>query len=316
MIRRPPLQDAIFDVASWPRDEEYEVYPVGSRPKELLIAPDPVPSSILRAGHHYLFKASSHNYPAQFWAEIIAYRVGLVSGVRVPPAFAAYDSRTGQPGALIEWFYDMRRGSGSERFVHGVDYLKRVIPDFDFKTGRQHNLRTVLSILNLAHRIRGLQLPLLFWARTFAFDSLIGNTDRHQENWGLLWSTAAGGRRPRFAPAFDNGTSLGHEQTEANLRKFTDAAYLARYVGRGRHHMRWELEGDRVGHFAMLERLTEAYPASRRAIRNVAHCSMNDIAAEILSIKRLGGEMGLTAERSAFVLALLQRRHHLLQAFV
>jgi hypothetical protein len=113
----------------------------------------------------------------------------------------------------------MRRNPAPERFVHGVDYLKRVIPDFDFKTGRQHNFRTVLAILRLVHRTRNLQMPLLFWARTLTFDSLIGNTDRHQENWGLLWSTAVDGRRPRFAPAFDNGTSLGHEQTEANLKK-------------------------------------------------------------------------------------------------
>ncbi|RYG85650.1 MAG: hypothetical protein EON59_11765 [Alphaproteobacteria bacterium] len=116
----------------------------------------------------------------------------------------------------------MKRDVGTERFVHGVEYMKRLIPDFDVKSGKQHNIRTVLSLLNAIRGHRKMPSPILHWGRTFAFDALIGNTDRHQENWGLLWSNAGGQMRVRFSPAFDNGTSLGHEQTEAALAKFHD----------------------------------------------------------------------------------------------
>jgi hypothetical protein len=34
------------------------------------------------------------------------------------------------------------------------------------------------------------------------FDALIGNTDRHHENWGLI-------NNERLSPLYDNGISLG-----------------------------------------------------------------------------------------------------------
>lgn len=309
-----PDQEFVFDVAQWQRDENYEVYPIGSRPKELLIAPQPSPSPLIRPGHHYLFKQSSHNYPLQYWAEILAYRIGLAAHVPVPAAFAAIDTSTGQRGALISWFYDMTQPVGGDRFIHGVEFMKRVIPDFDVKTGSQHNFRTVLAFLNVVRASAAtLPSPILHWARTFAFDALIGNTDRHQENWGLLWSNSGGAPRVRFSPAFDNGTSLGHEITEAALPKFADGAHLARYVSRGRHHMKWTMSEGRLGHFEMLHRLVEAYPSARRAVRLVANASWDSIAEEINAVTFLARTVDMTEDRSSFVLALTECRHHLLQ---
>lgn len=39
-------------------------------------------------------------------------------------------------------------------------------------------------------------------------DALIGNTDRHHENWGIITSP---GRRKRLAPTYDHASSLGRE---------------------------------------------------------------------------------------------------------
>ena len=84
----------------------------------------------------------------------------------------------------------------------------------------------MLTLLNAIRRQRHMPSPILYWARIFAFDALVGNTDRHQENWGLLWSNTGGIPRVRFSPAFDNGTSLGHEITEAALPNFEDNVHL------------------------------------------------------------------------------------------
>jgi hypothetical protein len=232
----PPIQPAIFDVQDWQRDEQYAVYPVGSRPKELLVAPGESVSPLIRPKHRYLLKASNPNFPAQYWAEVIAYRIGLAVGVAVPPAYAAIDTRRGIRGALIEWFYEFPdTGPIITRYVPGLDYLKRVIPDFDLKTGRQHNLKSVLAILRPLRK-RGLASPLVFWARVLAFDALIGNTDRHQENWGILWTWRSAEPHATFAPAFDNGSSLGYEWADSALPRFQDRGVLDRYIAKGRHH--------------------------------------------------------------------------------
>ena len=87
-------------------------------------------------GHRYLFKQSSPRYPTQFWAEVLAFRIGKLIGVDVPPACAAIDSLRGVDGALIEFFFGRPNAFQSESFVHGGDYCVKLMPDYDRKKGR------------------------------------------------------------------------------------------------------------------------------------------------------------------------------------
>ena len=93
-----------IDVSDWAKDDEFPEYPVGAREKFLLFSPDTQRKPFLVPGHQYLFKLAFNRHPDQFWAEIIAYRIGTLMGVDVPPAHLAI--RNGVSGALIEWFYD------------------------------------------------------------------------------------------------------------------------------------------------------------------------------------------------------------------
>jgi hypothetical protein len=60
-----------------------------------------------------------------------------------------------------------------------------------------------------------------------AFDTLIGNTDRHPDNWGLLVGLGAA---PQYAmaPAFDNGTSLAYKIPEDRLPGLKDQTWFDR----------------------------------------------------------------------------------------
>ncbi|WP_077612891.1 HipA domain-containing protein [Clostridium sp. Marseille-P2415] len=49
-------------------------------------------------------------------------------------------------------------------------------------------------------------VPSSVWIEMLFFDFLIGNTDRHQNNWALL--TTSNGSRVRRSPLYDNGSSL------------------------------------------------------------------------------------------------------------
>ena len=75
---------------------------------------------------------------------------------------------------------------------------------------------------------------------------MIGNTDRHTENWGFLLERVSSGLSFTLAPAFDNGTSLGYIVLEDQLKSFTEPARLKKLVAKGTHHFGW-IAGDNVG---------------------------------------------------------------------
>jgi hypothetical protein len=72
-------------------------------------------------------------------------------------------------------------------------------------------------------------------------DALIGNTDRHHENWALV-ERVVPGREPlrRLAPTHDHGSSLGRNEQEERVRErlrttdagFTPEAYARRAVSK------------------------------------------------------------------------------------
>lgn len=232
-MRIPPLiQTAVFDVADWEVDAEFGVFPQGARAKDAVFAPNQPPESVITPGRRYLFKRSKKSYPDQFWGEVVAYRVGCLLGVQVPPAFAAWNSQTGHCAALIEWFYD-----GSEAFVMAGDFLQKIQSDFDRNRGTQHNLLDNMRLLRM------LAIPKVlepgwrqWWVDALLFDALIGNTDRHQDNWGLIFYRAGQETRCRLAPLFDNGTSLGHERFTSHVGDWNDGNY-GRYIANGTHHV-------------------------------------------------------------------------------
>jgi hypothetical protein len=62
----------LIDIAHWQLDEEFGIFPVGSKPKRAVFCPTPAPYPFLIAGHRYLFKASKGWRTVQHWSEIIA----------------------------------------------------------------------------------------------------------------------------------------------------------------------------------------------------------------------------------------------------
>lgn len=247
-------EDEIVDISEWTVHEDYEVYPVGARDKSLRICPNDDYSFCL-AGHKYLFKESIKSvqdpskpkFPDQYWAEIIAFKIGRLMGLSIPPTFVAYNPETGQSGALIEWFTGYP-GQHVERFVAGGDIMQEMIEGYDRDKGRDHNLNTISIFSKALNQKKFLSHNWKeYWGLCLCFDALIGNTDRHQENWGLLWTiNSPENISARFTPYYDNGTSLGHEIFPNKFSKFmTDPVMLNAYISRGRHQMKWDLSDDK-----------------------------------------------------------------------
>lgn len=307
-------QTEIIDVATWDLDSEYAVFPQGARAKEAYTSPAEPRYEFIIPKKRYLFKRSRLAYKEQFWAEVIAYRIGSLLGLEVPAALAAWNSNTGICAALIEWFYI----DGEEVFVHAGDFLTKTQPDFDRTRGMAHNLRDCSVLL------RGFSAAKLlpegewkqWWTNALLFDALIGNTDRHQDNWAFLFKPSGDPKKltARISPLFDNGTSLGHERFAEKFQQWTPENYN-RYVLKGNHHVSWALDEPRIkGHFTLLARALQEWPERRDATSSIIKDVTTDALVDVISdLPRLDCSVPLSKERFEFICRLLDLRLKMLR---
>ncbi|WP_421549773.1 HIRAN domain-containing protein [Kluyvera intermedia] len=315
-----PIQ--LIDVSDWRRDDEHGIFPIGARDKKMLWSPQK-PLEGVRPSWPYLFKSSRDAYPDQFWMETIAYIVGEAMGIEVPKAMPAVRVGTDglkEYGALLEWFYDKDR----EHFVHASDIFHLLNKDFDDASGRHHNLEDLrlicrtLSIHGIIHSD---------WTEWLSdmllLDSFIGNSDRHQENWGFVFYTKrdVDGKVIRndegkivtdgkLSPCFDNGTSLGHERFPERVAAW-NLKSLDKYIQKGNHHLRRNRAEtrERLGHLQSVQELV-LDPVVLAQLQKRLSFNIDELCGTIRALTGIAAEDGsLALPRAEWVIRLLRRRH-------
>ena len=135
------------------------------------------------------------------------------------------------------------------RLVLGNELLARLVEGYaqtQYYQQAGHTLGRVFAVL----RAPAVQAPASWTAdpvvRSAAhifvgylmLDALIGNTDRHHENWGLIVGSGHAGREAWLAPTFDHASSLGRNESEQRMlerMKTRDAQFsVAGYAKRAR----------------------------------------------------------------------------------
>jgi hypothetical protein len=112
------------------------------------------------------------------------------------------------------------------RLVLGNELLARFVRDYASNAQRyklrQYTVRSAMAVLGLvpvAPPLCGLpenlpnEAPEIF-VGYLMLDALIGNQDRHHENWGLVVRAQEGQSRVSLAPSFDHASSLGRNETD------------------------------------------------------------------------------------------------------
>jgi len=302
----------LVDISNWKRDDEFSIYPYGARDKLLVISPAGS-SPIIKGNFRYLFKKSNKRYPWQFWNEVIAYHIGMLIGVNVPKAFPAINSSGNECGALIEWFLDM-----PSILVHGGDLMKNINEAYDMQKGKQHNFEDIISICKALQLVNMLTKDWeKYWVKVLCFDAIIGNTDRHHNNWGLIFRK--GNHEIMFSPAFDNGTALGYEILDKNLSKFDDLSYMDHYINKGQHHMKWDKKKDMSMvrgeiHLDMLKLLCHFFPNGKKWMLEIIPNEdiLHQLDVLLNNYRDYKITVPLTIERQNFVMKLLRRRTELI----
>ena len=304
----------IIDVRNWSPSGEYDgLYPKGARTKSCFFSPEDVQKqyNFLKNDHYYLFKESNKNYPWQFWIEIIAYRLGKFMDIEVPPAYIGYRGDVDKYGALIEWFYNKDHG-----YIEGSIVMQHEISDYDIKKGEKHNFATILSFFD------NKKLILEHWAKIFTFDTVIGNTDRHQDNWGIVYKKGKNGYEYiEFSPAFDNGTSMGHEILEHKFVNFDNPDRLNTYLtnSKARHHMKFNLEDHIQYNFIdFMRRFFTEYKINTDNILKYIDFSFNEFVDSISPLinVEVPDKYKLTRGRLDFILKLLKMRIQMMKDLI
>jgi hypothetical protein len=198
----------------------------------------------------------------QHWAEKIAAEVA--DRVAVLHATVELAEFQGERGSTTESF-----ARDGRELVHGNQLLAgkvlRYDPEVRFKQS-SHTLGNIFLALertfpnaDVARRAK------LRMAEYLVFDALIGNTDRHHENWGLLRKRVGGRWQGMIAPSFDHASSLGRELRDAGAGK-SRARLLAEngvgaYAERGRGGVYWsEEEARSPSPLELVRRANRQYP--------------------------------------------------------
>lgn len=296
------LPSEVVSLNGWELDDEFPIGPMGAKPKRIFVCPSPAPHRFLIGGHRYLFKEPDGPHIAQIWSEVIAYELSRITHVPVPPAFLASAPRNGSPGVLIEFFYG-HASRPPARFIHGIERLQARGFNVDFKRG---SLKDNIEVC----RFQRVPDWRFWWAQTLAFDALIGNTDRHSENWGFLAVADAGGQLSfSMAPAFDNGTSLGYLIRDQDLSDYKDAGALNRFISRGRHHYGWT-SADRASaqHIELCRRYARQLASVGSTMGRVVAVSNAQISDLVSWCRAFNYSVTFTDARAQFVAAQLRAR--------
>lgn len=174
-----------IDASGW--NEQFWLNSGGTRAKKVLQDGD---------GQQWFFKCSEKkeakdNKPAkyyryEFWSEVMAHQLGKEWGLDI----LRYDPAVfnGEIGCISK---SMHR-TGEQQLIEVGRFMTAINADFipdDRKTRDQYTFQLLSKTLDYF----GLTEHWGFFFETLLFDAVIGNTDRHQENWAFigrssLWS--------------------------------------------------------------------------------------------------------------------------------
>lgn len=162
----------LYDVTDW--IEKQYVSTGGTREKSFLESPD---------GESYFFKTSliksGRDYKFEFWSEIIASKLGSLLGLNM----LQYDIAI--KGNKIGCISKSMIKQEKERLSEGVNYLVGYDNSYD-PISKDHQgsysyqyIKDALIYFDLGKFVESIE-------EVIVFDALIGNGDRHQENWAVI----------------------------------------------------------------------------------------------------------------------------------
>ena len=190
----------------------------------------------------WLFKYPRED-TGEHWAEKIAAEVA--DTLEIPHAHVELaeigEGRDGPPpvrGLTTRSFLD----DGSV-LIHGNEIMVRVLSDYhrDLRFGQfLHTFENILIGLEMVFLdFSEWEIASQRFCQFLVLDALVGNTDRHHENWGLVEKRHEKGIDRFIAPTFDHASSLGRELQDERRELLLGTKRVGRYSERAPGAVYW-----------------------------------------------------------------------------
>ncbi len=163
----------LYNISHWSEQSWWNTG--GTRDKKIYLNPEDWELYYFKQS----FKKGQRDYRHEFWSEIIASEIGIMLGFDV----LRYDIAI--RGNVVGCISKSMINQASEELVEGGKYLQAFDNTFNpenVKQRNQYNFELIVGALNLFQKEKHLAKLI----EIVVFDALIGNSDRHQENWGII----------------------------------------------------------------------------------------------------------------------------------
>lgn len=252
------------------------------------------------ADSQWLFKYPQQN-TGQHWAEKVAAEIARILDI---------------DHATVELaIHETDRGSTTHSFIsegvslyHGNQLLEISIGDYD-KSARYHQSNHTLSNIwkvfdSIFEDEEEKFRTKVQFASYLVLDALIGNTDRHHENWGILsWRDEDQWKGRSLAPSFDHASSLGRELLDEKRHRILADDRVPGYSERGRGAIYWrESDARGLSPLNLVRRGFEAYSdVFRPSLTRLLALKEEQLAAVVAPIP----SSWISQPSSSFAIALM-----------
>ena len=254
----------------------------------------------------WLFKQPTEG-TGEHWAEKISAEVARLLGVAHPKVEMA--TVEGVRGTMTESF-----ASQAMELIHGNEILTGIVPGYEKAKvygQSQHTLANILLVLDKVFQSQPgvCELAKRRFAEYLTLDALIGNVDRHHENWGLHRNRAVRQFSGFLAPSFDHASSLGRELRDEGSSRSRDELLAGdrigvRYVERGHGGIFWSEDERRApSPLELVRRASASYPELFRTANG--HLGRVGRDALYQAVERVP-ETWMSASARSFSIAMLE----------
>jgi|GEM_PF-514057 len=215
------------------------------------------PKSLIRiGGYKYLTKTGHKWYPIESITEHLLNKLGIIFGLNMAESRLA--KINSQIRFLSKWFL-----AGDESLVHGAEIFSNYLNDSDFvsEVEKQKMSRELFTLQFVEKSVKHFAKPQPYYydilhslVKLLLFDALVGNNDRHFENWAVIVKNI-GDSKPIFSPVYDTARGLFWNQSEESLLSFSDDK-IRKYSFNSKPKLGWDgINDNDLNHFRLVEEI-------------------------------------------------------------
>jgi hypothetical protein len=264
----------------------------------------------------YIAKAAYKWYPNESVTEHLLNRLGQVMGLNMA------ESKLILAGEHIR-FLSRYFLKSNEQLMHGAQiYAAYLLDDAFVQEVDRQKLESELFPFQEAERAIRQVFPdqaeniLHEFVKLLIFDAIVGNSDRHFYNWGVILDIL-GKSTPRFSPIYDTARGLLWNESEKRLLEIEKikggrARFLEKYVQNSRPKIGWEGEKN-INHLRFIEKF---YHEDKRFCHLCTHFLAKEHLEAMLRV--LDFEFGnlFSTTRKLFIRECLEMRFESLRLII